>query len=169
EGPAVRSVHDDDGLEPWVGGRLLDVLREQGCGFVGAFPAGLSFRDDVRPEQQHVELWEGRVVPETIDPSSPEWRRADLHRAANQWHASRRVTPEAVELDRVAWVAARVLYDGEKRLDVGGVAFGRRLPRHHSGEDVVVQNLLMRRWGGCAIMPSGTYHAEVPSTVLNDR
>jgi len=30
-----------------------------------------------------------------------------------------------------------------------------------------VQNLLMRRWGGCCILPSGTYSSEVPSTVLN--
>src|SRR5690606_28891362 len=42
-----------------------------------------------------------------------------------------------------------------------------RLPRWHSGEDVLVQNLLMRRWGGCAILPSGAYHSEVPSTTLN--
>src|SRR5690606_41597286 len=137
EGPAVRSVHDDDGLEPWVGGRRLDVLRELGCGFVGAFPAGLSFRDDVRPEQQHVELWEGRVVPETIDPSSPEWRRADLHRAANQWHASRRVTPVAVKLYKVAWVASFVLYDREELLEIGGSAFWRWLPHDHSCEDML--------------------------------
>jgi len=167
--PAVLFLDDDVVMEPWVARRLLDVLREQGCGFVGAFPSGLSFRDDVRPEQQHVELWEGPVEPETIDPSSPEWRRADLHRAANQWHVSRRVPPGVVKLYKVAWVASCVIYDREKLLDVGGFAFWRRLPRHHSGEDVLVQNLLMRRWGGCAIMPSGTYHAEVPSTVLNDR
>src|SRR5690606_11452771 len=157
--PAVLFLDDDVVMEPWVARRLLDVLREQGCGFVGAFPSGLSFRDDVRPEQQHVELWEGPVEPETIDPSSPEWRRADLHRAANQWHVSRRVPPGVVKLYKVAWVASCVIYDREKLLDVGGFAFWRRLPRHHSGEDVLVQNLLMRRWGGCAIMPSGTYHA----------
>src|SRR5690606_5729113 len=57
--PAVLFLDDDVVMEPWVARRLLDVLREQGCGFVGAFPSGLSFRDDVRPEQQHVELWEG--------------------------------------------------------------------------------------------------------------
>jgi hypothetical protein len=28
--------------------------------------------------------------------------------------------------------------------------------------------LLMRRWGGCALMPSGTYYSQVPTTVLND-
>ncbi len=26
----------------------------------------------------------------------------------------------------------------------------------------------MRRWGGCAFMPSGTYYSQVPSTVLNE-
>ena len=30
-----------------------------------------------------------------------------------------------------------------------------------------MQNLLLRRFGGCGILPSGTYHAEEPSTVLN--
>ena len=31
-----------------------------------------------------------------------------------------------------------------------------------------MQNLLMRRRGGCALMPSGTYYSQVPTTVLND-
>jgi hypothetical protein len=50
---------------------------------------------------------------------------------------------------------------------VGGFSFWDKLPRYQSGEEVLVQNLLMRRWGGCAIMPSGTYYAQLPSTVLN--
>ncbi|HEX5418724.1 MAG TPA: glycosyl transferase, partial [Gammaproteobacteria bacterium] len=156
-------------MEAWVTRRLLEVLRAQRCGFVGAFPAGLSFRGDVRPEQQLIEYWEGPVEPESIDPSSLEWRRAALHRAANQWHVSRALPPGERRLYKVAWVASCVLYDREKLLEVGGFGFWRRLPRYHSGEDVLVQNLLMRRWGGCAILPSGTYHAEVPSTVLNER
>lgn len=167
--PAVLFLDDDVVMSPGVAGRLLAVLDEQRCGFVGAFPAGLSFRDDVRPDQQRVEPWEGPVRPEAIDPASPEWRRADLHRAANQWHASRAVPPGEIRLYKVAWVASCVLYDRDKLLAVGGFGFWRRLPRYHSGEDVLVQNLLMRRWGGCAVMPSGTYHTELPSTVLNDR
>jgi len=167
EAPAVLFVDDDVLMEPWVSRRLLDVLREKRCGFVGAFPTGLSFREDVRPAQQVVEFWGGSVEPETIDPSSPEWRRAELHRAANTWHASRILRNGNWRLYKVAWVASCVLYDRAKLLEVGGFGFWRKLPRYHSGEDVLVQNLLMRRWGGCAIMPSGTYHAEVPSTVLN--
>lgn len=64
-------------------------------------------------------------------------------------------------------MACCVLYDRAKLLAVGGFSFWIRLPRYHSGEEVLVQNLLMRRYGGCAIIPSGTYHSEVPSTVLN--
>ena len=66
-------------------------------------------------------------------------------------------------------MACCVLYDRAKLLEVGGFAFWNRLPRYHSGEEVLVQNQLMRRWGGCAIMPSETWHSELPSTVLNDR
>jgi hypothetical protein len=67
----------------------------------------------------------------------------------------------------VAWIASCILYDREKLLAVGGFSFWSRLPRYHSGEEVLVQNLLMRRWGGCGLMPSGTYYAQIPSTVLN--
>ncbi|HEX7079860.1 MAG TPA: glycosyltransferase family A protein [Gammaproteobacteria bacterium] len=165
--PAVLFLDDDVIMEPWVGRRLLDVLEAERCGFVGAFPAGLSFRDDVRPAQQVVDYWDGPVEPEQIGPATPEWRRAHLHRAANAWHASLALPPGVHRLYKVAWVASCVIYDREKLLDVGGFGFWRKLPRYHSGEDVLVQNLLMRRWGGCAILPSGTYHAEVPSTVLN--
>jgi Glycosyl transferase family 2 len=165
--PAVLFLDDDVLMEPWVVGRLLRTLRDEGCGFVGAFPTGLSFRDDVRPQQQVVEFWDGPVRPEAVEPGSPRWERWQLHRAANQWHVSRRLPPGQFRRYKVAWIASCVLYDRAKLLEVGGFSFWKRLPRYHSGEDVLVQNLLLRRWGGCAIMPSGTYHAEVPSTVLN--
>jgi hypothetical protein len=62
-----------------------------------------------------------------------------------------------------------MLYDRAQVLEVGGFAFWRRLPRYHSGEEALVQNLLMRRWGGCGILPSGTYYSQAPTTVLNER
>lgn len=166
---AVLYLDDDVLMEPWVLERLLAVLQEQGCGFVGAFPAGLSHRDDVRPEQQLFEPWDGPVQPEALEPGLAEWGRWQLHRAANLFHVARSLPPNTQVLYKVAWVASCVLYDRRKLLDVGGFSFWPRLPRYHSGEEVVVQNLLMRRWGGCAIVPSGTYYAEVPSTVLNER
>lgn len=59
------------------------------------------------------------------------------------------------------------MYDRRKLEQVGGFRFWNRLPRYHSGEEVVVQNLLMRLYGGCAIAPSGTYYSQAPTTVLN--
>ncbi|HZU65965.1 MAG TPA: glycosyltransferase [Ktedonobacteraceae bacterium] len=165
---AVLYLDDDVFMEPWVVERLLQTLQEQRCGFVGAFPAGLSHRDDVRPEQQIVEYWEGPVRPEVVEPDSPRWERWQLHRAANLYHASQSLPPGEFRLYKVAWIASCILYDRAKLWEVGGFSFWPRLPRYHSGEEVLVQNLLMRRWGGCAIMPSGTYYTQVPTTVLND-
>jgi GT2 family glycosyltransferase len=168
----VLYLDDDVIMEPWVAGTLLEVVDEQGCGFAGAFPAGLSHRDDVRPEQQVLEFFaHDRVVPETVTPGSAAWDRWNLHRAANLWHAARGddvAGGRAVRPYRVAWVASCVLYDREKLEQVGGFGFWRRLPRYHSGEEVLVQNLLMRLWGGCGIIPSGTYYTQLPSTVLDD-
>ncbi len=167
--PYVLYLDDDVFMEPWVVGRLVDTIVDHQCGFVGAFPTGLSFKDDVRPDQQIIEYWEGCVQPEVVNPDSPQWERAQLHRAANAYHVARKLAPGEERLYRVAWVACCVLYDRVKLLEVGGFNFWSRLPRYHSGEEVLVQNLLLRRWGGCAILPSGTYHSELPSTVLNDR
>ena len=163
----VLYLDDDVLMEPWVVDRLIHVLREERCGFVGAFPAGLSFIDDVRPEQQRVEYWEGPVIPESVEPESDEWERWHLHRAANLYHVSRTMPPGDVRRYKVAWIASCIMYDRSKLLAVGGFSFWTRLPRFHSGEEVLVQNLLMRRWGGCAIVPSGTYYSQLPSTVLN--
>lgn len=167
--PAVLYLDDDVWMEPWVLGALLDTLQKEGCAFVGAFPAGLSFLDDERPEQQVIEFWEGPVRPEIVEPGSPEWERWNLHRAANLFHVSRKLRDQRIRTYKVAWVASCILYDREKLLQAGGFSFWPRLPRYHSGEEVLVQNLLMRRWGGCAILPSGTYYSQVPSTVLNER
>jgi glycosyltransferase involved in cell wall biosynthesis len=166
---AVLYLDDDVFMEPWVMQRLLDVLRDQECGFVGAFPAGLSHRHDRRPEQEILQPWEGPVQPEALMPGDADWERWQLHRAANTYHATRDLPPGAALLYKVAWVASCILYDRAKLEAVGGFAFWDRLPRWHSGEEVLVQNLLQRRWGGCAILPSGTYYSQVPTTVLNGR
>lgn len=165
---ALLYLDDDVFMEPGVVERLQKMLQDQRCGFVGAFPAGLSHQEDVRPEQQLVDYWDGPVQPEVVEPGTPQWERWQLHRAANLYHASRSIPPGEFRLYKVAWIASCILYDRAKLLEVGGFSFWPRLPRYHSGEEVLVQNLLMRRWGGCAIMPSGTYYTQVPTTVLND-
>ncbi|HEX7005332.1 MAG TPA: glycosyltransferase family A protein [Trueperaceae bacterium] len=163
--PKVLLLDDDVFMEPWVLTELERVLDEEGIGFVGAFPAGLSFVDDVRPNEQRVEFWEGPVRPEVVEPDSAQWQRARLHAAANIYHAAERLAPGTVRRYKVAWVGACALYDRQKLEEVGGFSFWSELPADHAGEEVLVQNLLLRRWGGCAIMPSGTYHAEAPTTI----
>src|SRR5215213_4547683 len=165
----VLYLDDDVLMEPWVLERLLATLRDQACGFVGAFPAGLSHRHDRRPEQQKIDYWEGPVLPEVVEPESAEWARWPLHLAANLYHVAQSLPPGTWRRYKVAWVASCILYDRRKLEAVGGFSFWQRLPRFHSGEEVLVQNLLMRRWGGCGMVPSGTYYSQVPTTVLNDR
>jgi GT2 family glycosyltransferase len=164
----ILYLDDDVLMEPWVVERLLAILRDEGCAFVGAFPAGLSHRHDVRPEQQRIEYWDGSVRPEVVDPGSAEWERWQLHRAANLYHVGQSLPPGSCQRYKIAWIASCIIYDREKVEAVGGFSFWPRLPRYHSGEEVLVQNILMRRWGGCGIVPSGTYYSQVPTTVLND-
>lgn len=165
----ILYLDDDVLMEPWVLERLSQVLAEQRCGFVGAFPAGLSHRDDRRPHQQQIEYWEGPVRPEAVEPESREWGRWPLHIAANLHHVGGSLPEGESRIYKVAWISSCILYDRAKVLAVGGFSFWSRLPRYHSGEEVLVQNLLMRRWGGCAIVPSGTYYSQVQTTVLNDQ
>lgn len=165
----VLYLDDDVWMEPDVIQTLLNAIKAQGCGFVGAFPNGLSYRDDYRPHQQIIEFWEDKVEPEAVNPDTPEWERNVLHRAANLYHVSLTIPEGIKRLYKVAWIAACILYDREKLLEVGGFSFWDKLPRYQSGEEVLVQNLMMRRWGGCAVAPSGTYFSELPSTVLNDK
>ncbi len=164
----VLYLDDDVFMEPWVLGKLVETIEAEECGFVGAFPTGLSYKDDYRPDQQAIEYWEGPVQPEIVDPETPEWERWQLHRAANLYHVCQELPAGEIRLYKVAWIAACILYDRQKLLSIGGFSFWQRLPRYHSGEEVLVQNLLMRKYGGCALIPSGTYFSELPSTVLND-
>ncbi|MDF2761602.1 MAG: glycosyltransferase family 2 protein, partial [Thermomicrobiales bacterium] len=42
-------------------------------------------------------------------------------------------------------------------------------PPEHAGEEVVVQFLLLNRYGGCGILPCGTYHLGLPTNVPDRR
>jgi hypothetical protein len=66
---------------------------------------------------------------------------------------------------KVAWVGGCVLFDTAKLRAAGGFDFWRALPPQHCGEDVLAQQRVMARFGGCAILPSGAYHMELPTTV----
>jgi len=165
--PYVLYLDDDVLLEPFVLGLMLDVIEREGCAFVGSSVIGLSFANEARPEQERVELWEGPVRPEVVVPGSREWERWKLHSAANLYHVQNRLgaTPDAPLRYRIAWASACVLYEAAKLREVGGFSFWERLPPEHCGEDIVPQLELMRRYGGCGIMPSGAYHLELPTTI----
>jgi GT2 family glycosyltransferase len=160
----VLFLDDDVLLEPRLIERLVGALDREACGFVGSAVVGLSFEGDVRPDEETVEFWEGRVTPETVDPESPAWSRHRLHNAANLHHLRRRLDG-ADRLYRVAWVGGCVLYDAAKLRESGGFDFWRDLPPEHAGEDVVAQLRVLRRHGGAGLFPSGANHLELPTTI----
>ncbi len=167
--PFVLFLDDDLLLEPEVVERMLGVLRSDGCGFVGMAPIGLSHVDDVRPHEQQIELWEGPVQPEDYVFETVPWQRHKLHNAANPLHLGQIYARDRVVRYKVAWVGACVMYDRQKLLDVGGYAWWNELPPEHCGEDVLAELLVMRRYGGCGVLPSGVYHLELPTNVPNRR
>ena len=165
--PYALFLDDDVLCEPDLLARLLRVIRQQGCGFVGAPLIGLSHLEDARPHQQGIERWEGPVQPESIEPGDPAWERHHLHSAANAWHVQERLgaTDAAPVLYKVAWVGGCVLYDVARLRETGGFSFWRQLPEQHCGEDVLAQLRVMERYGGCGVLPSGAYHQQLPTTV----
>lgn len=166
--PHVFFLDDDVILEANLLARLEAVLDAQGCGFVGSGLIGLSYIDDVRPDEQHVEFWDGSVTPERVEPDSPEWQRHRLHNAANLWHLQRRLGlgADSSHLYKVAWVGGCVLYDRLKLIAAGGFQFWRELGPDHCGEDVLAQLRVLARDGGCGLLPSGAYHQELATTVV---
>ena len=76
-----------------------------------------------------------------------------------------------VELAQRTGTAERYVREWLAAMTTGGVveydpgARTYRLPPEHAGEEVVVQFLLLNRFGGCGILPAGTYHLGLPTTV----
>lgn len=169
--PYVHFLDDDVLLDPQTMERMLAVIQRERCGFVGAAASGLDYLGDVRPHQQQIELWEGPVRPEAFAPGNLPFDRHKVNNAANALHLERQlVEPGEIVRYKVAWVGgANVLFDREKLLAVGGFSFWDRLPSQHAGEEVVVQFLLIRKYGGCGILPCGTYHLGLPTNVDDRR
>lgn len=165
--PYVHYLDDDVLLDPPVMERMVRVLQAEYCGFVGCAATGLGYLDDVRPHQQQIEIWDGPVTAEPFEPDSIPWERHKVNNAANPLHLEQRyVSNNAVVRYKVAWIGgANVLFDRAKLLSVGGFSWWPKLPPEHAGEEVVVQFLLIRKYGGCGILPSGTYHLGLPTTV----
>ena len=167
--PYALFLDDDLILESYVVERMLTAIQEESCGFVGSGVIGLSFINDVRPHEQKIEFWDGQVQPEIVKADTPQWERWRLHNAANLYHVQQNLglTPHQQRKYRVAWVAACAIYDTEKLRSIGGYSFWEKLPPEHCGEDVLVQLRLMELYGGCGIIPSGVYHQELPTTIVD--
>ncbi|MGQ9681937.1 MAG: glycosyltransferase family A protein [Anaerolineae bacterium] len=165
--PLVHFLDDDVLLGPDMLRRMVSVLRAEGCGFVGAGISSLRYKDDLRPEDlEPFEPWEGPVRPEPHTWETIPWQRYKLHIRDNPWHLSRLYAADGRTVRyKVAWVGANVVYDREKLLSVGGFSWWNRLPPNHSGEEVLAQLLLARRFGGCAILPAEALHLQVPSEI----
>lgn len=162
----VLFLDDDVWLEPGALARLHHAITELGCGFVGAAVQGLSYLHDRRPhELEPYQEWQGRPVPEVVEPRSPGWRRWTLHNAANPTHLGETIPPGQWRPYKVAWVGGCVLYDRQALLEAGGFDFWPELPEQHCGEDVLAQQRVMARRGGAGVLPSGAYHLESPTTV----
>jgi GT2 family glycosyltransferase len=169
ESPYCLYLDDDVLLEDFVLGNMLKAFEEEKIGFVGQAVIGLSYRDDYRPHEQSIELWENPVEPEWITPAHAGWQRYALHNAANILHIQEKLklTPDTQKKYKVAWVGGCVLYDVQKLRATGGFTFWKNVPQEHAGEDVFAQLRVMRRYGGCGLIPSGAYHQEAPTTVTN--
>jgi len=165
--PYCLFLDDDVLLENDVLERMHVAIEAQQCGFVGSALHGMSFLDDIRPHQQHIEFWEDKVEPERVTPGSAAWARHHLHSAANLFHVQTKLglTRDSTRLYRVAWIGGCVLFDTEKLRSAGGFDFWEQLPEAHCGEDVLAQLRVMERYGGCGMIPSGAYHLELPTTV----
>ena len=164
----VQYLDDDLLLDRDVVERMMSVIQSEGCGFVGCPAVGLEFIEDVRPHEQGIEPWQGPVRPEPFGEENIPWERHLVNNAANPLHLERQLAPGGQPVRyHVAWVGGNVLYDREKLVDVGGFSFWPLLPGEHAGEEVVVQFLLLRYYGGCGVLPTGTYHLGLPTTIPN--
>ncbi len=165
----VHFIDDDVLLEPEVMERMLEVMLQERIGFVGCAATGLSHLDDFRPHQHNIEVWEGPVQPEPFRWEEIPWERHQVNNAANPLHLAQMLVKGSQPVRyKVAWVGgANVLYDRSKLLDVGGFSWWQQLPPEHAGEEVLAQFLLLRKYGGCGILPSGTYHLQLPTLVAN--
>ncbi|HEU5230504.1 MAG TPA: glycosyltransferase family A protein [Ktedonobacteraceae bacterium] len=165
----VHYLDDDVLLDPPVMQRMIEVMQSEGCGFVGCAATGLHYLHDRRPHQQRIELWAGPVKAEPFSPEYIPWERHLINNAANPLHLEQSLVSDGqIVRYKVAWVGgANVLYDRARLLSVGGFSWWDRLPPNHAGEEVMAQFLLIRKYGGCGILPSGTYHLGMPTTIEN--
>lgn len=167
DAPYSLFLDDDIILESYVLSLMKQTLQKYNCGFVGSALIGLGYKNDVRPQQQKIEFWDNTIEPESITPDHESWQRYKLHNAANVLHVQEKFdcTADHPKVYKIAWVGGCVMYDTQKLSDSGAFQFWKDLPPEHCGEDVLAQLRVMKKYGGCGILPSGAYHQEVATSI----
>ncbi len=162
-------LDDDIIVKSFVVKNMMSVIEKEHCGFVGNAVIGLSYKDDRRPQEQHIEFWDSFVTPEKIIPGDKKWKRYTLHNAANLYHIASQMglSNASPRPYKIAWVGGCTLYNTQKLRNVGGFGFWKDLPKEHVGEDVLAQLKVMEKFGGCGIIPSGAFHQELPTTLIH--
>ena len=163
-------LDDDVILEPYVIKNMLQILQKYHCGFTGCAVIGLSYRSEWRAHQQDIVFWENGVSPEYIIPGSTDGA-IFLHNAANIYHVQDKfkIDPDVPVAYKVAWIGGCVMYDTEKLREAGGFTFWETLPENHCGEDVLAQLRVMKKFGGCGVLPSGVYHRNLKQLFLTEK
>ncbi len=159
----VHFLDDDVLLERDVMARMLGVIQRERCGFVGCAVIRLDHFSDVHAHEHQIELWDGPVRPEPFTWETIPWDRWRLHRGANVLHLEWKYVHDAEPVRyKVSYIGtANALYDRQKLLEVGGFSWWAKLPPDQVGEEITPQLLLVQRYGGCGILPSGTYHLQL--------
>jgi glycosyltransferase involved in cell wall biosynthesis len=160
-------IDDDLILEPYVVRNMVRVMESKKCGFTGCGVSSLSSLKIKKNDIPEIEFWDGDITPEVVTPDLPSWQRYKLHEDANliQLAEKHKITSEYPKLYKVAWVGGCTLFDTQKLKSVGGFNFWTELPDNIVGEHVLAQIRVMKKFGGCGILPSGVYDQELPSTL----
>src|SRR5215207_4135990 len=156
-------------MEPFVVQRLLSVLKSNGCGFVGTFPAGLTFAQDVRPDQQDVRFWEGSVEPEVVEVEGRNCERWPLHRTANLHHVAKELAlPPGGFLRYKAAPTARASSTTERSSSRSAVSRSVTACRATTpAKTSSSRTCCCDATAAAGSPPSGTYHAEVETTTFS--
>ena len=121
--------------------------------------------EEVRTHEQGIEFRDSAVEAERGIPGAREWDRHKLYNAANLYYFRTAWDSERQRKYKVARVGGCVMYDADRLRDVGAFNFWKHPPPEYSGEDVLAQLHLLKRYGGFGIIPSGVYHQELPAPV----
>ena len=169
--PYALFLDDDLILEPWVIRNMLAAIREEGdlrvCRQRGDRPELPGRRAACTSRRSS--FGTGRCSPR------PSCRTATVGSAGSCTTRPTSITSSSASASgrttrastRWPGSAPASCTTRPSSATVGGYSFWQELPPEHTGEDVLAQMRVMAKYGGCGILPSGVYHLELPTTVVD--